>query len=180
MGQSKSAEPGKLREKAMKNFVRLYAFWYGCLGTALATIWHVLAILGRAELPDNVIVVETIFALHSMAAIFTFYRSPLPPRAWQPLFTVTRRRILIAKAILGCTVADFLLCLPAFLFASLRHDAIVQQRLLPLLLTSFVLSNTVYIAIHWAFRPENLFSRTFIAALSNPLGVFFRDRNRIS
>ena len=66
--------------------------------------------------------------------------------------------------------AYFVLCLGAFIVASLRGYHALQDKTVPLILTSFLLQNTVYIALHWAFRPENLFSSSFIEALSNPLG----------
>ena len=41
-----------------------------------------------------------------------------------------------------------------------------------LILTSLVLQNTIYIAIHWLVRPENILPKWLIDMVTNPLGFF--------
>jgi hypothetical protein len=162
----------------MKPLIRMFGFWYGCLGTVAAFAWHVAALLGYAVLPPNVLTVEMIFAVHAVAAIFTFQRSAVRGPAWQPVLSVTPGRIRAAKIVLAVAAANFLLYIGAFLFGEVRGDMTSTVRTVPLIVTSFILLNTVYIAIHWAFRPENLFSRTFIATISNPVRPLLRHRRR--
>jgi len=152
----------------MKNLIRNYGFWYGCLGMLGSFVYHIAAILGRASMPSNVWVIEGVFALHAAASIATFYRGPV---SWPPMLSVTRKRITMAKILLAVSIVNFAVCLGIFLFAELRGNLAVANRVVPMILTSFLLTNTTYIAIHWAFRPENLFSISFLRTMSNPIGV---------
>jgi hypothetical protein len=152
----------------MRQLVRLYCFWYGCLGTCCALWWHIVALQGQFAFPSNWWIVEAVFVLHALAAVCTFQRSLRHP--WQPILIVTQSRIRLAKLLFSIATLNFILCLGAFIVASLGRYHALQDKTVPLILTSFLLQNTVYIALHWAFRPENLFSSSFIEALSNPLG----------
>jgi hypothetical protein len=161
----------------MKKLIRLYGFWYGCLGTLGAFVWYIAAILGRATIPDNVWIVEAVFAVHASAAIATFHRTPTGPK-WQPLLSVTPGRVRLAKTLFGLSIVNFFLCLGVFVVAELRGNAALGSEAVAPILTSFLLLNTVYIGIHWAFRPENLFSSSFMQAVSNPLGLILPDKKK--
>jgi hypothetical protein len=41
--------PLPVLSKTMKNLIRLYAFWYGCLGTLCAFAWYIAAMLGTQQ-----------------------------------------------------------------------------------------------------------------------------------
>lgn len=161
----------------MKNLIRLYAFWYGCLGTCYAFAWYVLAIQGRATITNNVWIVEGVFALHAMAALATFQRTSMLP-TWRPVLDVTPRRVVLAKVIFGLSIVNFLVCLAVFLIAELRGNVALGDDGVALILTSFLMLNTIYIAIHWAFRPENLFSASFLRVIANPLGEVFSSSKK--
>jgi hypothetical protein len=156
--------------KAMKNLVRLYDFCYGCLATLCALAWYIAALLGRAMIPNNIWIVEGVFVLHATAAILTFHRPSMRP-PWQPVLSVKPGRIRLAKTVFGLSIANFLVCMSVFLVAVIRGSVASGNEGVALILTSFLLLNTIYIAIHWAFRPENLFSSAFLRAISNPLGL---------
>jgi hypothetical protein len=158
----------------MKNLIRLYAFWYGCLGTLGAFAWYIAAVLGRATIPTEVWIVEAVFALHACAALATFHRTTMRP-AWQPVLGVTLGRVRLARTAFGLSIINFLICLGVFVCAVVQGNAVLETKGVALILTSFLLLNTIYIAIHWAYRPENLFSSTFIRAISNPLGLILPD-----
>jgi hypothetical protein len=158
--------------EAMKNFVRLYAFWYGCFGALFSLGWYVAAGMGRAAIPSNVWVIEAVFVLHAAAALATFHRAPVLP-AWRPVLSVTPSRVRLAKTLLALSIMNFVACLGAFIFAVVRGDLALENKTVFLVLTSFLLQNTIYIAVHWALRPENLFSASFLRAISNPLGLLF-------
>lgn len=155
----------------MRSMIRFCGFWYGCLGTVGALAWYVSAILGRAALPSSVWIVESVFGVHAVAMIFTFQRTPVR-RPWDPMFPVTPTRIRMARLLLGLFAANFACCLGLFAFAVTRRNLPLGNRAVPLIVTSFLLLNTVYVALHWSFRPRNLFSSSLLRAVSNPLGLF--------
>jgi hypothetical protein len=161
----------------MRNLIRLYGFWYGCVGTLCALVWYILAIQGRASIPDNVWIVEAVFALHASAAIATFHRTPTRP-AWQPVLAVTPGRIRLAKIVFGFSIVNFLVCLGVYIVAEVRANMALGNEGVALSLTSFLLLNTIYIGIHWAFRPENLFSSSFLRAISNPLELILPSKKQ--
>jgi hypothetical protein len=88
------------------------------------------------------------------------------------LFSFSPGRIRLAKTLFSLATLNFIACFGLFLVAGKLGDRALEERAVPLILTSFLFQNTVYMAVHWAFRPANLFPRAFIEALSNPLGSF--------
>jgi hypothetical protein len=162
----------------MKSLIRLYGFVYGSLGTLFALAWNVSVIRGHVALPGNWSIVVAVFSLHVLAGIITFDRTHVRP-AWQPVLPVTTAWIRFGKTLLGIGTAYFIGCLGVFIYAEIRGSLTLEDATVPLVLTSFLLQNTIYIAVHWAFRPENLFSGSFIRAFSNPLGLLFPgNKNR--
>jgi hypothetical protein len=157
----------------MKKLIQSYCFWYGCLGTLCAFAWYIAAILGFPTMPTSVWVAEAVFALHGCAALATFHRTTMRP-AWQPVLSVTAGRIALARSLFGLSIVNFLVCFGLFLVAEIRGNVALGNEGAALILTSFLLLNTIYIAIHWAFRPENLFSASFLRLISNPLELLSR------
>jgi hypothetical protein len=156
----------------MRSLIRLYGFWYGCLGSLCALAWYGSALLGSFAFPRNWYLVEAVAALHGLGACITFQPHVRP--AWEPLLSVTPGRIKLAKTLFGLATVNFIICFGIFLIAGKLGNKALEDRTVPLILTSFLLQNTVYIVFHWAFRPENLFPSSFIEVISNPLGSFLR------
>jgi hypothetical protein len=156
----------------MRRLIRLYGFWYGCLGSLCAFACYVSALVGSFTFPRNWWVVEAVAVLHGVGACFTFQPRVRP--AWEPLLSVTPERIKLAKTLFGLATVNFMVCFGIFLIAGKLGNKALEDRTVPLILTSFLLQNTVYIAVHWAFRPENLFHSSFVEIISNPLGSFLR------
>lgn len=161
----------------MKNLIRFYAFCYGCLGTLLAFAWYIAAILGYARIPTNVWIVEAVFALHALAALATFQRTSMRP-AWQPVLGVTPDRVRLARTLFNLSILNFLLCIGVCVYAVISGNAALRDKGVALILTSFLMLNTIYIAIHWALRPENLFSAYFLRVIANPLGELLSTRKK--
>ena len=159
----------------MKRAIRTYCLLYSSVATIAAGAWYLASIFGRAALPECVWAIETLFCLHALAAVFTFHRTPIRP-AWKPVLPTDAHWLYGAKLIFLCALVNFLLCLGIFIEKSLAADSKAVDRMLPLILTSFVLLNTTYIFLHWAFRPENLFSKGFMNAMTNPVGWVFSGR----
>ena len=153
----------------MRKLIQLFGFWYGCLGALCCAAWYASVVLGYPALPSfNWLL--AFFILHCCAATFTFQPHMRPP--WVPLFTLSPGRIRLAKTLFTLATLNFIVCFGIFLIAGKLGDRALEEKAVPLILTSFLLQNTVYIAVHWAFRPANLFPGAFIEALSNPLGSF--------
>ena len=68
----------------------------------------------------------------------------------------------MAKVLFGLGTLNFLTWFLTLIIAGVTGHRTFQDRVVPLILTSLVLQNTIYIAVHWAIRPENLFSKGFI------------------
>jgi hypothetical protein len=155
----------------MRTLVERFCFIYGCVASAGALVWYLAALAGYAELPQSVWVAEGLALIHVITMVVTFhqrpYRSP-----WAPVLQVTPKRIRAAKIVLSAVAANFLFCL---VLATSEHRA-VSESALSMLLASMALLNTVYIAIHWAFRPRNVFPRQFLDFMSSPLLYFFFRR----
>jgi len=147
-------------------------FLYGCVGSLGALICFALALSGAFELPQTWLIVECIAALHALAACLTFQPGMRPP--WPPLFAVTSERIRWARVLFFAATGNFVICVAGPLIADPDRYRWLEGRAAALILTSLLLQNTVYIAIHWAFRPENLFSPTFVEAISNPVGIVLK------
>jgi hypothetical protein len=154
----------------MGRVIRAYCFWYGCLGAIACFVWYLFAVFGRAALPNSVWVAEAIFGTYALAMLFTFQRN-VRQRPKPPMFTVTPARIKLGKALLGVAIANFNLCLAVLVFAAIRADLPLENWVMPLILTSFLLLSTIYIALHWAFRPESFLSRRVIRVFTNPLSL---------
>jgi hypothetical protein len=60
-----------------------------------------------------------------------------------------------------------------FVLALQSYKAQAEWALSPFLASATLLSG-VYIALHWAFRPENLFPRAFLTFAGNPFGAIIR------
>jgi hypothetical protein len=148
----------------MRKLIQLFGFWYGCLGAICCAVWYASVLLGYPALPSfNWFL--AFFIVHCCAATFTFQ-----PR--EPLFSLSPGRIRLAKMLFSLATLNFIVCFGIFLIAGKLGDRALEEKAVPLILTSFLLHNTVYIAVHWAFRLANIFPGAFIEALSNPIGSF--------
>ena len=92
------------------------------------------------------------------------------------MLRVTDGRVRMGRILVALSTLNFLLCLGTFLVAAAQANTALENKAVSLVLTSFLLQNTIYIAVHWALRPENLFPGSFLRAISNPLGLLFPRR----
>lgn len=152
-----------------------YFFIYGCIASVGALVWYLAALAGRAALPENVWAVKSIAVIFAITMVITFQRRPLRD-PWVPVLRITPERVRGAKFFLAVVAANFGVCtLVAFAWG----NRVGAERALSMVLTSLMLLYSVYIAIHWAFRPQNLFPSGFLTFISNPLLYpFIRSRRR--
>jgi hypothetical protein len=165
----------------MKIAIAIICFSGGCLATALAVLWYLAVLVTRDLLwpfPSNIEGIEVLFAVWGLIMFATFYRSPRP--IWMPLFEVSSRRVKVTRMLLVCSLVNFAVWL--LVCAGLSATQVLGP--LPwafcLLASAATLLNAIYVAVHWAFRPENLFSERFRRFADDPIVflIFYRFLRR--
>jgi hypothetical protein len=157
----------------VRRAIQLYCVLYGCLGTVLAFIWFLSALFGKfIGAASSLAVVLTVFLTYGLAACLTFQRYS---ERWEPLVTPTANRIRLAKAVFAVGTLNFFACSAVFIWAAQTKHRILADNTVYLVLTSLVLQNAIYIAVHWLIRPENIFPEWFMNLVTNPLGFFLNS-----
>lgn len=138
-----------------RQIVAVLLFLYGCLTTALALgVYAWLVWYGENLLEDvDLQVYAWLSGLHLFTFVVTFSTDPFAeydPR-WKPLFPLTPRAILVGRLILVAATINFAAWITAIF---LTHD---PRCAIPAIIGLFLISSS-YTAVHWAIRPENLFS----------------------
>jgi len=147
-------------------------FCYGCVTTLAALAAFATAILGWNLFPNHLWIVEALVLIHGCAFLVTFDRDARrKPRL--PLFQLTVRRVLAAKVVLGAAVSNILIWGSLFFVYASKGDRNNAEWLLPIVVTGLVLLSTLYIALHWALRPETFLPRPIVNLFANPIGVLF-------
>lgn len=154
----------------MKTGIAIVCFTAGCVGSALALVWYVAVLLTRHPIwpfPSGITEIEALFAVWGPIMFATFYRNPRP--IWRPVLEVSSGRIKAARFVLACTLVNcavwFLACVSLWA-AQLRGSL---PWIFCLLAAGVILFNAVYVLIHWALRPENLFSERFRRFADDPI-----------
>lgn len=168
----------KYNESAMvKLIVGRFLFWYGSLTTVLAMGWFCAAVSSvHVGAPDASIMVA-LFVVHGFLLVITLHSDPRK-RPWPSVLPVTPTNTQIARLGLLLVIANAGLWSAAVLWAAhygRQQDAEWMLNTLP---PSFFMCSTVYMALHWAFRPENFLPRGLLAFLSNPYRVFIVNKRR--
>ena len=154
----------------MKTAVAIACFVVGALGSVLGLSWHLAVLFWHRPvwpLPTGIGSIEALFASWGTVMFATFYRSPIP--IWKPILAVTCERIRNARLLLFCLLLNSVMWLLAVvcLFAFDIRDPLPWT--FCALASSCALLNGLYIWIHWAFRPENLFTERFRRFADDPL-----------
>ena len=144
-------------------------FGLGCVLSVFALVWFVAASLGVLIAPRTAAQALTAFVLYAILMLATLDRGSA--RSWLPVFSVTQPRIKVARLLLS---AAGLLCLAAFavifIGRALANQFVVEASFASII-SSLMFLNGIYIALHWAYRPQNLFGPNVPPWLLNPLGV---------
>ena len=144
-------------------------FGLGCVLSVFALAWSVSASLGVLIAPRTAAQALTVFVPYAILMLATLDRGSA--RSWPPVFSVTQPRIKVARLLL---LAAGLLCLAAFAVVligrALGNESVVDASFASVI-GSLMLLNGIYVALHWAYRPQNLFGPNVPPSLLNPLGV---------
>jgi hypothetical protein len=143
-------------------------FAFGCLMTAFGVVWivagqSVVLIAPRTEAQRTICFL--LYALVMLPTLGPWSRTP-----WPPVFEVTRPRIVMARIAL--------LIVALIVVSSFAIVAVGRATDAPLLLDigfvwvigSLLLLNGVYLVVHWALRPQNIFGGVPTWVL-NPFGI---------
>jgi hypothetical protein len=159
----------------MRKQIAISMYAYGCLSSIVAFVWFSAAVLSAYTLGIAVWLGVTLFLVHGCVLVVTFHGSRAP---WLSVLRVTSRRLIAAKTVLLLAALNTLLWTGSIFALGVGEDKPWSGWVLQLFLASYLLLSTIYIALHWAFRPENLFPAAFIALVSNPFGLIVRKLMR--
>jgi hypothetical protein len=160
----------------MKIGIAIVCFAAGCLGSALALVWYLAVLATRKSIwpfPSDISEIESLLGIWGVIMFATFYRNARP--VWMPVIEVTSQRIKVARLLLACTlinVAFWLLACVGFWAVQLRGPL---PWIFCLLASGVTVLNSVYVLIHWALRPENLFSERFRRFADDPIVFLIFD-----
>ncbi len=153
----------------MKRLIQKVCFVYGCLAFSLSVLWFLGASVVANAIPDEPEVAISILAVHALFLCLTFQRFIGVGPYWTPIWRVSepvlgwaRRGILLVFVIFVCSVL--------FVFIAIfLHNETLSLRGFGLVLASMGMLSSTYIALHWAFRPENLFNDGLLKFVTDPV-----------
>jgi|SRR5579859_7075875 len=163
-------------DHAMRTILAKFCFCYGvligALGFSLMSAWSEIGTVGR-ELAIGI----PLLIGYAVTAILTFpvYRAR---SGWDAIFEVSKMRKRASQFAILLSILTFGALLVISLVVRLISGPLSSPLVLRLI-GSFLLLNGVYFAIHWAYRPENIFARSTLILLNNlPLALFSEKYRR--
>lgn len=154
----------------MKRVIALSCLAAGALGSAFGLYWYLAVLIelhATWPFPTEIASIEGLFAIWGAVMLATFYRNPRP--IWQPLLRLTGQRVKIARLLLMGLVLNSLVWVIALLSLLLFRVREPVPWVFCALASSCMLLNGCYVWIHWAFRPENLFTERFRRFADDPI-----------
>ena len=146
-------------------------FGYGCLTTALMLYaYFSFAVLRRHDVPEFITRLGSaemwiyVAGAHMLTFVATLAGGGMGERAplWNPLIPPTTRSILVGRIILLAATCNFLFW-PLFFLVTPDPWTLWRG------VVAMLLLSTTYTAVHWALRPENIFSWPILRFLRDPL-----------
>jgi hypothetical protein len=117
-------------------------------------------------------------AVHAFIICLTFQRFIGAKPFWGPIWNSSWEQLRWARRTLGVGFALVLGTMMLNGIALILRRETIALRGLNLTLASIGMFSSSYIALHWAFRPENLFSSSFLKVISNPIGLVLPDNKK--
>lgn len=151
----------------MKPLIAKSLFLYGCASALVEVV--LLLLLASRERPDigSLGLFLLLSAMHSMVLCITLRVYP-GLSYWSPIFRPTKLNIRIARVAL-CMSAVYALVRLLVLFVFMEQGRALGDNRAASALVAMALWSSIYISSHWAFRPENIFSRKGVDFLMSPL-----------
>lgn len=155
----------------MKIMIARTCFIYGCIATIGSAVWLALTCVEGPLLPQTKQPAITLMTIHAIVLCLTFQRFIGVQPFWKPIFEPTaarlkwsRRCLLLCAAALAAVVTLLVIALATRRFG-------LAEVGLGMFLASFSLLSSVYLAIHWAFRPENIVNAAVVQFFADPFSV---------
>ena len=149
----------------------------GCLLAGFGIAWFMAAGFGVIISPRSPGEMAIGFVLYGLLMMMTIDRYPSSP--WLPVLRITRRRIVAARWILSMTTTLFVATMIATAAARSWGTRSAYQVFLRWMIGSALVANGVYVALHWAYRPGNLFGPRVPKWLLDPHIPLFRLLSRL-
>lgn len=137
---------------------------YGCLGLTIALGWYALTLAAGQPPPIAAVQVWAFVVIHVLALLVTFQPWHGLVR-WRPLIAVTAGAKAVARVAFIASVMNMLFWMATVLLHG--QNATVLE--LALGVNGMVIVSMVYIAVHWALRPENVLPGPLVRFLSDPV-----------
>ena len=162
-------------DNAMRTIFARFCFCYGLLisilGLSLMSGWS-----AGGTTDQELAIGIPLLVGYALTAIFTFpvYRVR---SEWVPIFEITSTWKKASHFATWLSILTF----GAFLLTTLLVRLVsgpVSSALVLRFIGSFLWLNGVYFIIHWAFRPENIFTRSTLILLNNLPFALFSSRYR--
>jgi hypothetical protein len=153
-------------------------FWYGCVSAAVAAAFQFVSVTSTAlNLEGHSNGFVTLACVHLLAVAVTLIVDPrrIP---WPTALPVTTRNIAAGRLLLSAAVLNAVLWV-GHLAVTRNARRQLTDEMAAGLSASVVLCSAIYIALHWAFRPENLLPRPVMRVasfLGNPWSFIFAPR----
>ena len=115
----------------------------------------------------------TIYAV-TLIATFPVYRVR---SQWKAIFDISATKKKVAHFSLWLAIVNFVVFTAVAILVRLISGSISSSLALRFVGSALWL-NGVYLVIHWAYRPENVFSRSTLILMNNPLFSLFSPTYR--
>lgn len=153
----------------MRRTVAVLFFVLGCLLAVFAVAWLIAAEIGVFIVPTTAPEAVVAFIVYAILMFATLDRFSV--RDWSPVLAVTHSRILLARWLLSFIVVICLAAIAVAVVGRALSSASLLEYAFSWVIGSLLLLNGVYVALHWAYWPNNLFGPHIPPALLNPLGL---------
>jgi hypothetical protein len=156
----------------MKRAIAWACLIYGCIATIGSVVWLTLTCLGGALLPQAKQPAITLMSIHAIVLCLTFQRFIGVRPFWRPVCAPTAARLKWSRrCLLLCATAVVGITTLLVVALATRRFGLVETGF-GVFLASFSLLSSVYIAIHWAFRPENIINAGVVRFFADPFSLF--------
>jgi hypothetical protein len=156
----------------MRRALATLFFVLGCLMAGFAIVWSIAAESGVIILPKTPLQGVVVYIPYGILMLATLDR--YPSRDWPPVFKVTHSRIILARVLLSLTGANLVIAMIVTTVGRIIASTSWLEHGRPWVLGGLLFLNGVYVALHWAYRPTNIFGPNVPEALLNPLGCLVR------
>jgi hypothetical protein len=150
-----------------RGFATLF-FVLGCLMAGFAVVWWIAAEFGVLLGPRTG--VEGVVAFIPYAILMGITLDRYSVHNWPPVLKVTHSRIILARVLLSLAAANLAIGMAVTGAGRITASASLLGHGRVWVLAGLLLLNGVYVALHWAFRPNNIFGPNVPEALLDPLG----------